>query len=58
MEGVLADIAPDLNMVEIATAHMTGKFFQNLDLKKELKSSGEEYCKVFPEGIGYSIPYL
>ena len=39
MEGVLADIAQDLKMVEIATTDMTGKFFQNLDLKKELKSS-------------------
>ena len=34
MEGVLADIAPDINMVEIATAHMSGEFFRNFDFKK------------------------
>ena len=56
MEGVLADIAPDLNMVEIATAHMTGKFFQNLDLKKELKSSGKSIVKSFRKAL--DIPSL
>ena len=56
MEGVLADIAPDLNMVEIATAHMTGKIFQNLDLKKELKSSGKSIVKSFRKAL--DIPSL
>lgn len=41
MEGVLADIAPDINMVDIASARMAGSFFKNLDLKKELKSGGK-----------------
>lgn len=45
MEGLLADIAPDINMVEIATAHMAGEFLRNLDLKKELKSSGKSILR-------------
>ncbi len=45
MEGVLADIAPDINMVEIATAHMSGKFFRDFDLKKELRSSGRSVLR-------------
>lgn len=56
MEGVLADIAPDLNMVEIATARLTGKFFQNIDLKKELKSSGKSIVKSFRKAL--DIPSL
>ena len=56
MEGVLADIAPDLNMVEIATAHLTGKFFQHIDLKKELKSSGKSIVKSFRKAL--DIPSL
>ena len=47
MEGVLADIAPDINMVEIATAHMSGEFFRNFDFKKELRSSGRSVIKSF-----------
>lgn len=45
MEGVLADIAPDINMVEIATSHMAGNLFREFDLKKELKSSGKSIVK-------------
>lgn len=45
MEGLLADIAPEINMVEIATAHMSGEFFRNLDLKKELKSGGRSIVR-------------
>lgn len=51
MEGVLANIAPDINMVEIATAHMSGEFFRNFDLKKELKSSGKSVLKSFRKAL-------
>ena len=51
MEGVLADIAPDINMVEIATAHMSGEFFRNFDFKKELKSSGRSIIKSFRKAL-------
>ena len=56
MEGVLADIASDINMVEIATAHMSGEFFRNFDLKKELKSSGKSIAKSFRKAL--DIPSL
>ena len=51
MEGVLADIAPDINMVEIATAHMSGEFFRHLDIKKELKSSGKSVLRSFRKAL-------
>lgn len=51
MEGVLADIAPDINMVEIATAHMSGQFIKKLDLKKELRSSGKSALKSFRKAL-------
>nr|WP_317379106.1 AarF/UbiB family protein [uncultured Faecalimonas sp.] len=41
MEGVLADIAPEINMVEIASSHMAGKILTDQDWKKELKNSGK-----------------
>ena len=45
MEGVLAAIAPEINMTEIAAARISGEFFRNFDWKKELKSSGKSAVK-------------
>ena len=45
MEGVLAAIAPDINMAEIAAARISVDFFRNFDWKKELKSSGKSAVK-------------
>ena len=41
MEGVLADIAPDINMIEIASRRMAGRYLMNRDWKKELKNTGK-----------------
>ena len=41
MEGVLADICPDINMAEIASARMKVQMFQKFDWKKELKDDGK-----------------
>ncbi|MBM6853989.1 AarF/ABC1/UbiB kinase family protein [Mediterraneibacter glycyrrhizinilyticus] len=56
MEGVLADIAPDINMVEIATSHMAGNMFREFNLKKELKSSGKSIVKSLRKAL--DIPSL
>ena len=56
MEGVLADIAPDINMVEIATSHMAGSLLRNFDLKKEFKSSGKSIVKSMRKAL--DIPSL
>lgn len=42
MEGVLADIAPEINMIDIAAGHMAGVFLRNKDWKKELKNGGKK----------------
>lgn len=41
MEGVLADIAPDINMVEIAAARIKADMMKKFDWKKEVKSGGK-----------------
>ena len=41
MEGVLADIAPSINMVEIAAARLKEQMWQNFDWKSELKNTGK-----------------
>ena len=56
MEGVLADIAPDINMVEIATSHMAGNLLRNFDLKKEFRSSGKSIVKSMRKAL--DIPSL
>ena len=38
MEGVLADIAPQINMIEIASRHISESMWKDLDWKKELKT--------------------
>ena len=56
MEGVLADIAPELNMVEIASRHMAGKMLKEKDWKQELKNSGKIIYRSFHKRI--NIPSL
>ncbi|MDD3278301.1 MAG: AarF/UbiB family protein [Lachnospiraceae bacterium] len=41
MEGVLADICPEINMVEIAAARVKNHMLQHFDWKKELKTNGK-----------------
>lgn len=44
-EGVLADIAPSINMVEIAAARLKEQMWQNFDWKSELKNTGKTLYK-------------
>lgn len=41
MEGVLADISPEISMVEIAGARMKDQLWETFDWKKELKNGGK-----------------
>lgn len=43
IEGVLADIAPGINMVGIASARIRQEMFKNFDLKGELKKPGRQH---------------
>ena len=55
MEGVIADIAPELNMVEIASRHMAGKLLKEKDWKQEL-NSGRQFTRYFHlKGNEYSV---
>ena len=45
MEGVLANIAPDINMVEIARARLAADFLHNFNFKKELRNTGRSLLK-------------
>ena len=39
IEGILSDISPEINMVDIAAARMTEEKFKNLDFKKEIRDN-------------------
>ena len=41
VEGVLSDISPQINMVEIAASRLKSQFLQNHDWKKEAKSGAK-----------------
>jgi len=56
MEGVIADIAPELNMVEIASRHMAGKMLREKDWKQELKNSGKTIYRSLHKAM--NIPSL
>lgn len=56
MEGVLADIAPDLNMVEIASRHIAGEILTERNWKQELRNGGKTLYKSFYKAI--NIPSL
>ena len=51
MEGVLADISPQINMTQIAASRMRNSFLKEFDLKKELKSSGKSVLKSFRKAL-------
>lgn len=56
MEGVLAEIAPEINMVEIASKHMAGSTLQQKDWKKELRKNGRGLYRSIHKAI--DIPSL
>ena len=56
MEGVLAEICPQINMVEIASARIKGDFLRNFNWKKELKSGGKNLYRAIHKTI--EIPSL
>ena len=41
MEGLLADIAPDINMTEIAARRIKNNFLKDFDLKEGLRKGGK-----------------
>lgn len=41
MEGVLADISPEINMVQIAAARLKGNFLEEGNWKKQMKGTGK-----------------
>ncbi len=51
MEGVLAEICPEINMVEIAAARVKDSYLQNFDLKKELKNGGKKIYRSVSKAI-------
>ena len=56
VEGVLADISPDINMVQIAQARVTDDYLQKIDWKRELSRDGRELYRAAKKGI--EIPSL
>lgn len=56
MEGVLADIAPELNMVEIASRHMAEKLLKDRNWKQELRNGGKTLYKSLYKAV--NIPSL
>ena len=56
MEGVLADIAPKINMVEIASRHIAGKLLEEKNWTKELKDGGKNLYRSIHKAVG--IPSL
>lgn len=56
MEGVLSDISPDINMVQIASAHLAGSFFKHWDWKQELKRNGKNLYRSIYKAV--TIPSL
>ena len=56
IEGVLADISPEISMMEIASARVKSQMFEDMDWKKELKSGGKILYRSLRKAI--DIPTL
>lgn len=51
MQGVLADISPEINMAQIATARMKEHVLQNKNWRKELKSGVKSIYRSFHKAL-------
>ena len=56
MEGVLAEICPGINMVQIATSRVKESYIEKFDIKKELKKSGKHVYRSLYKAV--DIPGL
>lgn len=56
VEGVLAEISPEINMVDIAAARLKGRFLREQNWKKELRSGGKSLYRSVRKAI--DIPAL
>ena len=56
MEGVIADISPEINIVEVASLRMAGNLLSGGNWKKELKSSGKSIYRSMHKAL--DIPAL
>lgn len=56
VEGVLAEISPDLNMAEIASNRIMDRKLEDIDWKEELKKDGRSVYKMLRKS--YEIPSL
>ncbi len=51
IEGVIAEISPEINVVQVATARISGSKWADFDLKKELKENGQELYWALRKGL-------
>ncbi|MCR4992133.1 MAG: AarF/ABC1/UbiB kinase family protein [Lachnospiraceae bacterium] len=56
VQGVLAVISPEINMMQIATARITDDFIQNMDIREEMMKYGRSLYRAMDRGI--EIPAL
>ncbi|WP_242829600.1 ABC1 kinase family protein [Butyrivibrio sp. MB2005] len=51
VQGVLATISPDINMMQIATSRITDEFIENMDLREELMKYGRALYRAADKSI-------
>lgn len=51
IEGVIAEICPDINLVQIAGARVSADRRKNFDWKQELKNNGKEIYRAMNKGL-------
>lgn len=51
IEGVMAEIAPDISLIQVATVRFAESRWQNFDWKKELQDNGKEIWQALHKGI-------
>ena len=56
MEGVLADISPEINMVQIAAARLKGNLLEEGNWKKQMKGTGKKLYRSMLRAV--DIPAL
>lgn len=51
IEGVMAEISPEISLIQVATVRMSERSLSDLDIKKELKANGRELYRALHKSI-------
>ena len=58
IEGVIADLSPQVNIVEVASGRISASFWENVNWKEELKNEGSQLYRSIAGAMDIPVPLM